>query len=75
VEITMERRRRRRQTQTPVRQLDLLEPNPPSTCGASPEWNSLPRPTRCALTDLVVCLLVEHAGGETRVPRSRADDH
>lgn len=67
--------RRRHQTQTPDRQLDLLDPNPPSARCASPQWNSLPQQTRCALTDLVTRLLVEHAGGETRDPRSRADDH
>jgi hypothetical protein len=68
-------RRRRHQTLTLDRQLDLLDPNLPSARFASPQWNSLPQQTRCALADLVTRLLVEHVGGETRDPRSCADDH
>ena len=69
----MEHRRHRR-TQTLDRQLDFLDPNPPSARGATPQWSSLPQQTRCALTGLVTRLLVDHAGGETRDPRSRAND-
>jgi hypothetical protein len=74
VEIAMERRRRH-QTRTLNRQLDLLDPNPPSARCAGPQWNSLPHQTQCALTDLVTRLLIEHAGGDMCEPRSRADDH
>ena len=69
----MEHRRRRR-TQTLNRQLDFLDPKPPSARGATPQWISLPQPTRCALTGLVTRLLVDHAGGETRDRGSCADD-
>jgi hypothetical protein len=73
VEIAMEHRRRRR-TQTLNRQLDFLDPKPPPARGATPQWSSLPQPTRCALTGLVTRLLVDHAGGETRDRGSCADD-
>jgi hypothetical protein len=73
VEIAMEHRRRRR-TQTLDRQHDFLDPKPPSARGATPQWSSLPQQTRGALTDLVTRLLVDHAGGETRDPRSCAND-
>jgi hypothetical protein len=67
-------RRSRNRTQMPDRQLDLLNPSPPLARCASPEWTSLPDQTRRALADLVTRLLVEHAGGEARNPRSCADD-
>ena len=69
----MERSRRCR-SQTLDRQLDFLDPNPPSARAVPPQWSSLPQQTRCALTGLVTRLLVDHAGGEPRDPRSSADD-
>ncbi len=70
----MERHRCHR-TRTPGRQLEFLAPTPPSAQHTTPEWSSLPQPTRHALTALMTRLLVDHAGGETHgVPRSDADD-
>lgn len=65
---------RRRRTQTLDRQLDFLDLNPPLARVAPPQWSSLPQQTRCALTGLVTRLLVDHAGGEPRDPRSCTDD-
>ena len=69
----MERNRRCR-NQTLDRQLDFLDPNPPSTRAVAPQWSSLPQQTRRALTGLVTRLLVDPAGGEPRDLRSSADD-
>jgi hypothetical protein len=69
----MEQRHRRR-VRTPDRQLDLLDQSPPSTCGATPGWHTLPPDTRHLLTGLMTRLLVEHAGGEMPDQRSSADE-
>jgi len=58
----------------PDRQLNLFDPNPPSARSSTPGWRSLPLPTQQTLTGLVTRLLVDHAGGEARDPRSAADD-
>ncbi len=66
--------RRRHWSQTPDRQFELFDPRPPSARCAMPGWGSLPQQTRHTLTGLITRLLVDHAGGETRNPRSAADD-
>ena len=68
----MERRSDRIRTRG--RQPDLFDPTLRLTRGMMPSWGSLPQQTRRALTGLVMRLLVEHADGRTREPRSTADE-
>ncbi len=65
---------RRRRPRTQDRQSDLFAANPPSTRRGAPRWSTLPHQTRSAVTGLVIRLLIEHAGGETRDLRSDADE-
>jgi hypothetical protein len=67
-------RRHRRRAQTLDRQLDLLDLKPSLAPSVTPGWSALPAPTRRTLTDLVMRLLVDHAGGAAGDRRSRADD-
>jgi hypothetical protein len=67
--------RRRHHHQHPVaRQLEFLNPNPPSPPYESLAWDSLPHQIQCAVRALVTRLLIEHVSGEALDPRSSADD-
>jgi hypothetical protein len=66
---------RRRRHQHSAHQLEFLSPIPPSSQYESPAWHSLPHQIQCVVTALVTRLLIEHVTGETRDPRSSADDH
>jgi hypothetical protein len=56
-------------------QLDLFSNPSASVIAQAPQWQSLPPPTRQALTSLIVRLLLEHINGAPTVePREMQDD-
>jgi hypothetical protein len=57
------------------RQLELFVPTSVRGAG-TPEWHFLPAETRQALTHLVACLILDHAGGDRarRLEETRHDD-
>lgn len=56
-------------------QFDLFSHPSASRIAQAPQWQSLPPPTRQALTPLIVRLLLEHIdGAPTAEPREVHDD-
>jgi hypothetical protein len=55
-------------------QFDLFSSLPDSGIAQTPQWQTLPAPTRQTLTPLIVRLLLEHAVGDPVAARGEMHD-
>ena len=63
----------RRRSRTPDHQLDLFLARPFPGPSTAPGWSALPAQARQAVTRLVTCLLIAHAGAGPK-PGSDGDE-
>jgi hypothetical protein len=67
-------RQLRRDRQSGMQQFDLFVTGGGGSAAPTPEWRTLPSPTRQALTALMTRLIFDHAAGDPR-PQPRKVRH